>query len=141
MTETEKGFHLMLDETPDDWDTRKIYADWLEEKNRNEEAMCQRWMIEEEKCPIKYPYLDVEIWKWCAIHQEEIYYGPWLISIPKDLGPIEVISYGPKEELPNSILRALPEYVSPNGVALYMSRDSAERSLMVALLKTGELDV
>ena len=45
------GFHEKLDQRPDDWDLRLIYADWLEQQERPEEAFTQRWMAKYKKAP------------------------------------------------------------------------------------------
>jgi len=46
MNEIERGFLHSLGEKPDDWTTRAIYADFLEEAGRFEEAESQRWMVD-----------------------------------------------------------------------------------------------
>lgn len=42
-------FESRLDENPADWDTRRVYADWLEERGDDRLAAAQRWMAANEK--------------------------------------------------------------------------------------------
>lgn len=44
-------FERLLDENPADWETRLIYADWLESEG-DDFCECQRWMAENQKCPL-----------------------------------------------------------------------------------------
>jgi len=48
---TEPHFEFLLDRNPSDWDTRLLYADWLEEQGLNVRANGQRWQARERKCP------------------------------------------------------------------------------------------
>lgn len=45
------AFEQALDTAPDDWTTRLVYADWLEEHGDNDLASAQRWMAERELAP------------------------------------------------------------------------------------------
>lgn len=45
------AFENILDGSPDDAATRLVYADWLDEHNQPDLAMCQRWMVEHSVFP------------------------------------------------------------------------------------------
>jgi uncharacterized protein (TIGR02996 family) len=47
----EKGLLADIDERPADGTPRLVYADWLEEQGRADEAFCQRWMVKHGKRP------------------------------------------------------------------------------------------
>jgi uncharacterized protein (TIGR02996 family) len=47
----EQGFLADIGERPDDGTPRLVYADWLEEQGRPDEALCQRWMAKHHKHP------------------------------------------------------------------------------------------
>ncbi len=49
------AFEAALDETPDDWNLRLIYADWLDEHGDQSLARAQRWMAEHERMPLIGP--------------------------------------------------------------------------------------
>ncbi len=42
-------FETLLADTPEDWDLRAIFADWLEEQGDDKEAAAQRWQVENGK--------------------------------------------------------------------------------------------
>lgn len=52
-TEDEVAMALALDWSPDNWELRGIYADWLEENGRDGEAQGQRWMISHRRRPLR----------------------------------------------------------------------------------------
>lgn len=47
----DQHFERMLDADPRDWDTRLVYADWLEENGHEWRAASQRWMVAEQLAP------------------------------------------------------------------------------------------
>jgi uncharacterized protein (TIGR02996 family) len=47
----EKAFLSEIDERPGDGTSRLVYADWLEEQGRSDEAFCQRWMAKHHMHP------------------------------------------------------------------------------------------
>ncbi len=47
----EKGFQADIEERHADGTPRLVYADWLEEQGRADEAFCQRWMVQHGKRP------------------------------------------------------------------------------------------
>jgi uncharacterized protein (TIGR02996 family) len=47
----EQGFQADISERPGDDTPRLVYADWLEEQGRPDEAFCQRWMAKHGKYP------------------------------------------------------------------------------------------
>lgn len=57
MTTTVSGtlnsLHARLDEAPDDWDTRLVLSDYLEENGDLPRAKTQRWMVEHQRCPTR----------------------------------------------------------------------------------------
>lgn len=50
---TEQGFQTHLEQSPDDWEMRLVYADWLEERRESIRANGQRWQVENGKRPDK----------------------------------------------------------------------------------------
>ncbi len=48
---TRDDFEKLLDETPDDWDLRLVYSDWLEEHGDELLACAQRWLVRHKKHP------------------------------------------------------------------------------------------
>lgn len=61
------GFREGLTQDPADWNLRLIYADWLENNDREEEAFAQRWMATRRKCP---SYRD-DRQHWCWVRAGE----------------------------------------------------------------------
>jgi uncharacterized protein (TIGR02996 family) len=47
---------IHLDSNPEDWESRRVYADWLEESGDDDMARCQRWMARTETAPVLGPY-------------------------------------------------------------------------------------
>ena len=56
---TRDDFEHKLDNNPEDWELRLIYADWLEEQGDNF-AETQRWMAEHQKCAFQ----NKTVWHW-----------------------------------------------------------------------------
>ena len=56
---TRDDFEHKLDNNPEDWKLRLIYADWLEEQGDNF-AETQRWMAEHQKCAFQ----NKTVWHW-----------------------------------------------------------------------------
>lgn len=107
----EASLQAMLDARPDDWGTRLILADLLEEQGRDDEAACQRWMAAERRHPVKNGYG----WTWNAA-----LFWP----NPRDeVGSIPV-------RLCNTMMR---ERYSFGVVRDYISRHAAELALSRAL--------
>lgn len=50
LTDGERLFGAVLAD-PEDWDGYRVYADWLEENGRDDEARALRWMAAEHKRP------------------------------------------------------------------------------------------
>jgi uncharacterized protein (TIGR02996 family) len=48
---TGESFEQALDERPDDWASRLVYADWLDDQGEYALAQAQRWMAGQHKCP------------------------------------------------------------------------------------------
>ena len=48
---TQEDWEAQLDKSPDDWDLRLVYADWLEEEGLQDLAGAQRWLAREQKHP------------------------------------------------------------------------------------------
>lgn len=107
-THTEEAMSKGLDEDPNDWSLRAIYADWLEEQGRDGEAAGQRWMIQHKKRPFRPQYSGVMTtngarWWWYNLanrrpHSDGLYEDPWS-DLPEDLfrklikGPPDSESY------------------------------------------------
>lgn len=47
----QRAFEDALGSNPQDWDTRRVYGDWLEERGETQLANAQRWMAEEQLAP------------------------------------------------------------------------------------------
>jgi uncharacterized protein (TIGR02996 family) len=47
----EQGFQQDITDHPGDPAPRLVYADWLEEQGRSDEAFCQRWLVRHGKHP------------------------------------------------------------------------------------------
>jgi uncharacterized protein (TIGR02996 family) len=60
---SEQGFIDALNENPYDWDTRLVYADWLEENGDIVLAQGQRWMAQHKKAP-RETYFKSGEWTW-----------------------------------------------------------------------------
>jgi uncharacterized protein (TIGR02996 family) len=52
LTNPERGFQLALSFDPDDWTTRGIFADHLEDQGRDAEARGQRWQAAHQMRPV-----------------------------------------------------------------------------------------
>lgn len=52
-------FEAKLDEAPDDWAARLVYADWLDENGDPELADAQRWLAKYQKHPYFEPDIDI----------------------------------------------------------------------------------
>lgn len=114
MTADDTAFHAALDAAPDDWSTRLIFADFLDEAGRRAEAACQRWMAVNEKRAL---FSDDE-----ALWYDDKIYG---------LG-----SYDPLSDLPTYLFEELTGIeLVPIGKARYPSRRDAEAALCAALEK------
>ncbi len=48
----DKAFEAALNDDPNDWATRLVYADWLEDNGYEDYACAQRWMVEEKRRPV-----------------------------------------------------------------------------------------
>lgn len=67
----ENGFDKLLDQTPDDWVLRSVYADWLSDQGREAEEAAQRWMIKFKKYPQKWGVNSKEYtYDWNYFHGE-----------------------------------------------------------------------
>lgn len=55
-------FETRLEKHPDDWDTRLVYADWLDEEGDHVAANGQRWQAHNHKCNKWMPGLTQPCW-------------------------------------------------------------------------------
>lgn len=60
----EQQFHSHLDDLPDDWDFRGVYADWLGQQGRMEEEQLQRWLRVHRRCPVRGMGRVPNAWDW-----------------------------------------------------------------------------
>lgn len=118
----EDGFHQALDQNPQDWDTRRVYGDWLEENNRPDEAETQRWMAEKQKAPKGGP--GVVAWMWGSEGMHRQIHGALL--------PLR------HYHLPEHIVDHFQYPSTPNPAR---SRQQAERLLHVALHRAKKAGV
>ncbi len=65
---TEDDFQRKLDEDPTDWQTRLVFADWLQEHN-DERAAGYRALGERRKTPL-YVNEDYRTWWYCVMARE-----------------------------------------------------------------------
>jgi uncharacterized protein (TIGR02996 family) len=126
---TESHFESILDQNPSDWDTRLLYADWLEEQGQHIRANGQRWQAKWEKCP---EYLtNTGAWGWAyyvyrdglLYHPEVKKWTPELIwnSIPYDYNPL-IKRYGTRQDAEI----ALAEGLRRRGIAIEMQPTPVE---------------
>lgn len=114
-------FSQHLDTHPEDWTTRLVYADWLEEQGRYAEAECQRWMVRKKRKPFHFIQ-----WSWSDKDK----------AVSADKSP---------SLLPGRVYKALPdasEEVSSREEyrwRLFLTRREAETSLCKALIECGEI--
>jgi uncharacterized protein (TIGR02996 family) len=121
---TERGFQADIDEHPGDATPRLVYADWLEEQGRPDEAFCQRWMAKHGKHPgdRRGPRIQARYsWGW------------W---------PEGMTDYPPSPrhaKLPLQVFLALPKASYFAGHRYYPGRKEAEAALRKALTALREL--
>ena len=113
----ESAFHRGLDLTPTDWPLRLVYADWLEEQGRLNEAFAQRWMAQEQKRPRFYHKFQQWVW-----------YDEWQVT-----SRIDQMS-----DLTSIVWRLLPEAEIDQGRKAYHTRQEAEFALVQALAGQGK---
>lgn len=119
----EDSFRAQLDAEPCDWATRLVYADFLEDQDRNDEALFQRWLVENKKAPTINTLVDkVPCWDW------------W-----EDFTP-NAIKHGKTPLIEPKIYRCL-KGCSDDAFARYTSRQKAEDDLFLVLVKTGSLKI
>lgn len=111
--------HAMLDEHPDDWDTRLFLADWLEERGQINEAAYQRWAVERKKYPLHTISAMIDqprSWDWQCYKDPDRF-----CDIPQTLFECLQVSYEP---------------VQANFLEFY-TRQDAEDALMAVLIEQG----
>jgi uncharacterized protein (TIGR02996 family) len=120
----ERGFQADIDERPGDATSRLVYADWLEEQGRSDEAFCQRWMAKHGKHPgdRSRPHIQARYsWGW------------WEEGMP-DYPPV------PRHAtLPVAVFLALPKARYYVGHRYYPGRQEAEAALRKALTTLREM--
>ena len=62
-----KELFAILEESPDDWDTHRILADWMEEHGRPTAAEIHRAMADQERKPKRYGWTSSETEDFCYI--------------------------------------------------------------------------
>jgi hypothetical protein len=120
MPDPHDAWETQLDADSTNWDLRRIYADWLEERGEVWAAVAQRWMADNEKNP------------WVLSDNGVAWYNYALRSEPTD-----------RSDLPLEILELVPGarllFVRYSGEeakrAKFDSRRAAEAALAVALEK------
>ncbi len=71
-----KAFETALDDNPSDWDTRLVYADWLEENGFADYACAQRWMGRKKRRPV----LGTGSWNWWWLSTKYILREPEVVE-------------------------------------------------------------
>ena len=120
----EQGFQADIDERPHDDTPRRVYADWLEEQGRHDEAFCQRWMVKHGKRPGDRRGLRIQArysWAW------------WPEGMADDL---KATAHG---TLPLLVYLALPKARIYVGHLFYPGRKEAEAALRKALTTLRDL--
>ena len=124
MTDEEWGLLEAIRAEPEDDAPRLVYADWLEEQGRPDEAFCQRWMAKHGKHPgdRNGPRIQARYsWGW------------WPEGLADDLN-------GPEHAtLPLLVYLALPKARYYVGHLYYPGRKEAEAALRKALAALREL--
>jgi uncharacterized protein (TIGR02996 family) len=120
----ERGFLADIGERPGDGTPRLIYADWLEEQGRSDEAFCQRWMAKHGKHPgdRRGPRIQARYsWGW------------WPEGMPD-------YPRAPRHaQLPLLVFLALPKARYEVGHRYYPGRQEAEAALRKALAALREM--
>jgi hypothetical protein len=109
----ESWFQKGLDANSSDLGLRRVFADWLEEYGRLDEAYAQRWMAQERKRPRFY-----------SRYQEWVWYDEAAMTKSID----------PESNLPTAVWRMLPRPPKDPGRKVYATRREAEASLTQALV-------
>jgi uncharacterized protein (TIGR02996 family) len=120
----EQGLLADIDARPADATPRLVYADWLEEQGRADEALCQRWLVKHGKHPgdRRGPRIQARYaWGW---------WPEGMADDPK--AP-------PHATLPLLVYLALPKARFYVGHLYYPGRQEAEAALRKALTFLREL--
>ncbi len=108
-------FIAALDENPEDWNLRLVYADWLDDHGDHQFASAQRWMANHQKRAWK-PVLTKNTWTWGRV-------------IRTVMG----------STLDSDLLDSVPGDRLNSHIVQYGSRQNAERALAVALALTARI--
>ena len=113
---TKDDFERQLDHDPSDWQTRLIYADWLEEEG-NTFCETQRWMVERKIQPGR----DARgRWRW---------WGHYLTGKPSFPG-----------DVPKNVFQQMPfSFGSFSNLNTVWTRLEAEQALHNALIESREI--
>lgn len=137
----QQDWEALLDKEPEDWVTRLVYADWLEEQGDEASvalAQTQRWMATHKK----YANYDAAYFD----HGYASTYDWWL-CVEKDIGRVAHREFRKNYVLDEKLFRHLPQ---PNEPAArdwainfreYPTRELAELHLCMTLLKENIITV
>lgn len=118
---TAEQFERALDEKPDDWELRLVYADFLDDNDDPAFAACQRWMSGNKAIPSRfkrYKKIKKKEWAW------------WSEDSHMTGKEIDII--------PDLVWVSLEEFhYQGYAVKTYDSKIKAERALCAALIKEG----
>lgn len=93
-----EAFERALDERPDDWGLRLVYADWLLEQGEYDLETAQRWMAENERTPWSFDNGEYCWSNYSLSKEDEELHGKrdlsevskaiyQMIAAPKEIGP------------------------------------------------------
>ncbi len=122
------AFEAHLDQHPDDWSHRMVYADWLRDRGHEGLADAQAWMAKHRKRPVRMGgglYENSKRWRWFVAGDGE----DWKSSRPEFTGVIAGRN-GPLYEVMNDTTKQKHLWGHP-------TRQAAEYALAHALRKAG----
>lgn len=87
---TEDDFQRLLDENPADWETRLVFADWLQDRG-DPRAAGYRATAARQRRPLQGQHMNADTWWWyTAAPQEGDFHnhvpGDWFALLPADEG-------------------------------------------------------
>lgn len=110
----EQQFIEHLDKYPDDWTTRLVYADWLEDNSDPYFAVAQRWLVVNKRYPNRSEVEGKVYWRWYS----EQYKPNGTYTIPGFIWDEFIKRYGmnrkPGEEILAWHLSCTNSYISRN---------------------------
>jgi uncharacterized protein (TIGR02996 family) len=88
---TEDDFHRILDDSPADWHTRLVFADWLDERG-DPRGAGYRAIARRRRRPLQGRHLDTDTWWWHSSSEDRVedFHNhiptDWFAHLPRDDG-------------------------------------------------------